>query len=160
MSKNNWETQPRLSNGEFTFRKFNFMGKIFETFYKQKNKTYKPKEGGSYGQLRKITYGQKNLEIHHMPAASVSKLSRWKGPSIIMDKTDHKFTSSHGNNKRAIRFRMWQKKLISENKFLQAERMDIINLYRKFGTKYEKGIKQKLEYDEQLKTEGVINGQD
>ena len=68
-----------------------------------KKKYEKPKEeikktprGGSYGFLRKFTAGKKKYEIHHMPAASSSPLTRWKGPCIIMSKKDHKNTSSYG----------------------------------------------------------------
>src|SRR5207245_1367197 len=34
-------------------------------------------------------------EVHHMPAASVSTLSRNAGPAIRMDIADHRLTASH-----------------------------------------------------------------
>lgn len=161
MSKNHWETQPRKSNGEFTYR----VGRGFtqraidQALAKVKDdEIRKTTRGGSYGELRKITSGNNNYEIHHMPAVSASPLSRWKGPCIIMTKEDHKQTSSYKRRKNAYKYRRWQAKLISEGKFLEAEAMDIKNIRRKFGDKYEKSIFEKLDYEKKLKEVGVING--
>lgn len=161
MSDNQWETQPRLRNGEFTFRnKSKFMEHFFETAIQKlkESQIKKVTRGGSYGFLRSFVTGNKSFEIHHMPAASISPLSRWKGPCIIMGKEDHKKTSSYGRSDKARRFRDWQAKLISEGRFTEAEYMDIKNITRKFGDRYSKSINEKLLYERELIQKGVING--
>lgn len=161
MSENNWESQPRLKNGEFTFRnKSRMMQSIFQKVKKklEAEEIKKTTRGGSYGFLRKFTAGNKKYEIHHMPAASCSPLTRWKGPCIIMSKQDHKDTSSYGKLDKAVRFRKWQAKLISEGRFMDAELMDITSIRRRFGDRYDKSIMEKLDYEKELKKAGVING--
>ena len=160
MSDNQWETQPRNENGEFTFRnRSQTRAGVFYTIIEnmKNNEIKKTTRGGSYGFLRKLTAGNKRYEIHHMPAASSSPLSYWEGPCIIMSKEDHKKTSSYKNTTGANKYRQWQAKLISEGKFMKAELMDIINIRRKFGDKYDKAITEKLDYDEELKKGGKIN---
>ena len=161
MSHNNWETQPRKKNGQFSNRyESNFMKNIFKSVRKDltDKDIKKISRGGSYGFLRKFTSGNNLLEIHHMPANVSSTLSRWKGPCIIMSKEDHTKTSSYKNTKAAVKYRKWQAKLISEGKFLEAEFMDIKNIRRKFGNKYDKSIDEKIDYEKSLISEGIING--
>ncbi|MDD7416267.1 MAG: hypothetical protein SPI86_03715 [Treponemataceae bacterium] len=161
MSKNHWETQPRKKNGEFTFRLGQgvFRRILDEVARKLVEEASMLKDkGGSYGYLRKFVAGDKNYEIHHMPAASCSSLSRWRGPCIIMTKENHKQTSSYGNSKSAKRYRLMQAKLISEGKFLESEYMDIKNIRRKFGRKYDSAINKKLDYEEELEKKGRIYG--
>ncbi len=161
MSDNKWESQPRLKNGEFTFRN---RSKMMENLFQKVSEKLKEEDiknitrGGSYGSLRKLTAGNKKYEIHHMPAASSSPLTKWKGPCIIMTKEDHKNTSSYGNSKRAAKYRQWQAKLISEGRFAEAEFMDIKSIRRKCGNRYDKSIDEKLDYEAKLEKEGVING--
>lgn len=161
MSDNHWETQPRKENGEFTFRYEsrllnNVFDKVIQKARNEKIKTFT--KGGSYGFLREFTAGNKNYEIHHMPAASISPLSYWKGPCIIMKKEDHKKTSSYGRSSKSRKFRQWQAKLISEGRFTEAEYMDIKNIKRKFGDRYNKSINEKLNYERELIKKGAING--
>lgn len=163
MSNNNWETQPRETNGKFTFRirKGLFQRAVEEVSKQQKDKKdeiIRTSRGGSYGKLRKIIAGNNSYEIHHMPAASVSPLSYWKGPCIIMFTEDHKLTSSYKNSKASKKYRVWQAKLISEGKFLEAQFMDIKNIKRKFGNRYDKSIIEKLDYEVELAKEGIIHG--
>ena len=161
MSNNNWETQPRLKNGEFTFRnKPDFMHRIFQKALEDAKSVEirKRTRGGSYGFLRNFTTGNKGYEIHHMPAASVSPLTRWRGPCIIMSKDDHKKTGSFGKSHKAIRYRRWQAKLISEGSFFEAEYMDIKNIQRSFGDRYDTAIAEKIIYEKKLISEGFING--
>ena len=75
-----------------------------------------------------------------------------------MSKQDHKDTSSYGKLDKAVRYRKWQAKLISEGRFMDAELMDITSIRRKFGDRYDKSIMEKLDYEEELKKAGVING--
>ena len=75
-----------------------------------------------------------------------------------MTKENHKQTSSYGNSKSAKRYRLMQAKLISEGKFLESEYMDIKNIRRKFGRKYDSAINKKLDYEEELEKKGRIYG--
>ena len=161
MSQNNWETQPRLENGEFTFRgKLDKLRRTLQTIERKASKSsiMRTTNGGSYGELRKETVGNKNVEIHHMPANSVSYLTRWTGPCIILEKEDHKLTASYRCRKGAKEYRKQQKMLIDEGKFLDAEIMDINDILKKTGAKYVKALLHKLDYDEKLYKEGKIDG--
>ena len=161
ISQNGWETQPRKKNGEFTYR---HRSHLVENVIKNLNASLRDREirkftrGGSYGYLRTFTAGNRHYEIHHMPADSISPLTRWKGPCIIMGKEDHKFTGSYGRSVRAQRYRRWQDKLIAEGRFDEAQLMDIKNITRKFGDRYQKAIDEKLVYEAELEKKGVING--
>ena len=159
MSKNHWETQPRKKNGEFTFRLGQgvFQRILDEVAIKLVEEASKLKDkGGSYGSLRKFVAGDKNYEIHHMPAASCSPLSRWRGPCIIMTKEEHKQTSSYGNSKSAREYRQIQKDFIQKGQFLKAELMDVNEIRELFGRKYDSAINKKLDYEEELEKEGKI----
>ena len=98
-SKNHWETQPRESNGQFGERPVSTPSRLhlWEKILKNVTKTLSERvnqnaKGGSYGELRKETAGNKSVEIHHMPADSASPLSRWKGPCITLEKEEHQKT--------------------------------------------------------------------
>lgn len=162
MSKNKWETQPRKENGEFTFRnnpeiKQYIINLLLDYYKRHPNDVSKTSKGGSYGELRKSTKGNHNLEIHHMPANSASPLSRWKGPCVILEKEDHALTKSFKNSKSAVRYRQVQKKLIEKGLFLEAELLDILDLLKQFGSKYSKAILEKIAYDQKLQSKGDIN---
>lgn len=86
-------------------------------------------------------------QVHHMPAASVSTLSQALGPSIWMETADHFKTASHGRRGREGKvYRARQAALIEQGKFDEALQMDIDDIRYKFGTKYDEGIRQMLEY--------------
>jgi hypothetical protein len=112
------------------------------------------KQGGSYSELKHVS--KEGQEIHHMPADSISPLERNDGPAIIMDKDDHRKTASCGNSKEAQEYRARQAELIEQGKFEEAVRMDIDDLYDKFGDKYDQGIGEMKEYAKQLHEEGKI----
>ena len=66
MSDNNWETQPRKKNGEFTFRHGHGIAQhaIEKTIAKLKHdEIRKFTRGGSYGYLRKFTAGNKSMKF-------------------------------------------------------------------------------------------------
>lgn len=161
MSHNNWETQPRKADGEFTFRRGGFWNSVLKSFKEsiQKNSDDVAdfSKGGSYYELRKETKGNKELEVHHMPANSVSPLSRGKGPCVIMEKEDHAKTASYGGGVEADEYRLKQQKLIENGNFIGAEILDILDLFENFGSKYAKAILEKLEYDKQLARKGEID---
>ena len=161
MSENNWETQPRLENGEFTFRgKLDRLRRTLQFIERTapKSSILRTTKGGSYGELRKETSRKNDVEIHHMPANSVSNLTRWTAPCIILEKEEHKLTASYGRSKASQNHRLKQKQLISEGRFLDAEIMDIKDILKKTKAKYVKALLQKLDYDEKLYKEGKING--
>jgi hypothetical protein len=97
--------------------------------------------GGAYKDITR-TGG----EIHHMPADSVSPLSKSEGPAVNMDTIDHRQTASWGNSKEAQLYRAQQKSLIEQGDFAGAQQMDINDLITKFGNKYNQGILQMQKY--------------
>jgi len=100
--------------------------------------------GGAYRDVREANIGG---EVHHMPAADVSTLSRGDGPAIWMETADHAQTASHGSQGLAgTGFRAQQATLINQGKFNEALQMDIRDIQSKFGSKYDVGIQQMLDY--------------
>jgi len=99
--------------------------------------------GGSYSKVREARDGG---EVHHTPANSISPLSTGKGPSVWMSKRDHKKTASWGRSRSAKKYRAKQKALIKKGKMRQAIAMDIRDIRKKFGKKYDACIKQMLAY--------------
>lgn len=112
--------------------------------------------GGSYKDVFKP--GDSKHEVHHMPATSASFLEFKDGPTIKMDKEDHKQTAGWGNSKEARAYCAEQKELISQGKFRDAVQMDIDDIHSKFGDKYDSAISQMLTYVDKLEQEGKING--
>ena len=81
----------------------------------------------------------------------MSPLSKGKGPAILMDKLDHMQTGSHGSrgNKSKL-YRNEQKVLIEQGKYRGALSKDFWDVHGKFGTKYNEGFKQAIEYAKKL----------
>jgi hypothetical protein len=92
-------------------------------------------------------------EVHHAPANSVSPLSRRKGPGWRMDPADHMNTKSWGSSKSAQAYRAEQKALIEQGRFREAQQMDIVDSHEQFGSKYDEGIRQALEYTDTINPE-------
>jgi hypothetical protein len=100
-------------------------------------------EGGRYGKVRAANTGG---EVHHMPADSVSPLSRSKGPGILMDKADHARTASHGSQGLAgAKYRARQKALIEQGRFDDAVQMDIDDIQSKSANKYDDAILEMID---------------
>lgn len=108
------------------------------------------KQGGRFGDIYKEGEGD-FIEVHHMPADSVTELPRNDGPAIRMSKEDHRETASCGNSREAREYREHQKELIEAGKFDEAVQMDIDDVQEKFGNKYDDAINQMLEYIDELK---------
>jgi len=102
-------------------------------------------KGGAYSKVPK-----NGGENHHTPANSASPYSKNKGPSVNMEKADHRLTASWGSSKEAKAYRAEQGKLINQGKFKEAQQMDWIDIRSKFGNKYDKGINQAQKYTDQL----------
>lgn len=163
-SKNKWETQPRETNGQFGERpktlrlSLGIWQKALDGMAKVLHKKVDQNaKGGSYGELRKETAGNKSVEIHHMPADSTSPLSRWKGPCITLEKEEHQKTASHPKTDGSSIYREKQRKLIKRGKFFSAEILDILDIIKKTGIKYFKALSDKVDYEIELYKRGEIH---
>lgn len=144
-----------LRNGVPIDRRKIFFEKLFEPEIPEKEMIKTEKKGGRYGEILKEGEGDK-YEVHHMPADSVTKLERYDGPAIKMEKDDHRQTASCGNSKEAREYRAEQKKLIDQGKFREALKMDIDDIHEKFGSKYDEAIDEMLDYVNELERKGEI----
>ena len=104
--------------------------------------------GGAYKNLG--AKGSKGIECHHCPANSASKLSKSDGPTIQMEKGDHRQTASWGNSKEAQEYRAKQADMIESGDFKGAQQMDIDDVQSKFGGKYDDAIRQMRDYTDKL----------
>ena len=111
--------------------------------------------GGRYGYLKKIN-NDPNYEIHHIPSASISGIHRNMGPAVKLRKEDHEKTLSYGNSKKAQEYRAKQEELIKKGNFYASVLMDIVDIWDKFGDKYDKNLYEMLEYINKLKELEVI----
>ena len=114
--------------------------------------------GGRYGDLKDDKSGRRyeSEEVHHTPAKKSSKLPERDGPAIRMEKKDHRRTASCGRSKKAQEYRNKQAKLIEEGRFREAVQMDIDDIKKNFGDKYNEGIEDMLKYLDKLEKEGKI----
>ena len=64
------------------------------------------------------------------------RISRYKSPATWMTEADHRKTASWGSWAKASQWRSQQAKLIDKGKFGKAMEMDIRDIKRKFGKKY------------------------
>jgi hypothetical protein len=102
--------------------------------------------GGSYRQVRDANEGG---QVHHIPADSISPVAKEDGPGIWMTTTDHQRTGSWGRGADQREYREKQKQLIDTNGwdgYKDAMQMDIDDIHKNFGDKYDQGINQALEY--------------
>ena len=104
-------------------------------------------QGGAYEAVRAANQGG---EVHHMPAAAVSYLSRAEGSAIWMEAADHHKTASWGRSREAIAYRKSQQALIQQGQFRTAQQMDIDDIRLKFGNKYDQAITQMLQYTDKI----------
>ena len=109
--------------------------------------------GGSYRQVRNANTGG---QVHHMPADSVSPIDTNDGPGIWMTTPDHQRTGSWGRRPDRRAYRDQQKQLIDTNGwdgYKDAIQMDIDDLHKNFGDKYDQGINQALAYVQEHESE-------
>ncbi|MGC4944422.1 polymorphic toxin-type HINT domain-containing protein [Kribbella sp. DT2] len=97
------------------------------------------------GRYKELTPSGDDMELHHMPANSVSPLTHGNGPSIRMEKLDHRQTASWGSRTSAKNYRNSQKKLIDEGRFDDAIQMDIDDIQGNFGSKYDPHILEMID---------------
>ncbi len=112
-------------------------------------------QGGSYKDVKKYN-DTEGKEVHHMPAASASKLEFNEGSTILMDKEDHKKTASYGATREARYYQAEQKELIDNGKFREAFEMDVKDIQFKFADKYDGAIAEARAYVDKLEQEGKI----
>lgn len=113
-------------------------------------------KGGSYAQVFIEGMG-KEYEVHHMPADSVTPLSRGDGPAIRMETDDHRKTASCGSSREAKEYRALQKEHVDNGRFREALQMDIDDIKDKFGDKYNSEISEMLDYVKEIEMEGKMN---
>jgi RHS repeat-associated protein len=121
--------------------------KIFEKVGERLSKVF---SGGAYGKLKSIA----GWERHHMPADSVSPLSRNRGPAIQMEQAEHALTSSYGNSAAAQVYRQEIGQLIKEGRWRDAMAQEIRDVRAVAGSKYNEAIQQMLDYGRSI---GIID---
>ena len=107
--------------------------------------------GGRYDKL--TTAGDGAVDRHEIPsnkafnqAMGTEEAKRDILPAIKMSEEDHMLTASFGRSNAADEYRKMQAKLIANGDKLAALQMDIDDITSKFGSKYNDGIKQALDY--------------
>ncbi|MCW1429589.1 hypothetical protein [Novosphingobium sp. JCM 18896] len=98
--------------------------------------------GGAHRHVR----GVAGYESHHIPGDAVTSLSRGDGPTIAMTKEDHRKILTSLKTKEADQFRAAQRDLIAKGDFRAAMQMDIDLVRKEFGSRYDDGIEQMLQY--------------
>jgi RHS repeat-associated protein len=106
--------------------------------------------GGAYSSLP----GGPNIHRHHIPATSVSGLSRPKGPAIEMVNVEHMMTKSFGPGLEAQTYRLEIERLIEAGQMRTAVAIEIKDVREIAGTKYNEAIREMLDYMRQL---GVLS---
>ena len=77
---------------------------------------------------------------------SVISLSYGRASAICMIAAAHRKTLSYGSAKPAQRYRTLQVQWINSNQFLDAQEQDVLDVRKKFGNKYDSGIRQMRNY--------------
>lgn len=101
--------------------------------------------GGPYGPLRTALIGVP-VEVHHIPAKKsylgITTLTRYSGPSIVMDPDDHRLTDSNGSQN----YVQGLKDLVRCCQFDKAFERDILDVKIKFPGKYDNRISEMRSY--------------
>ena len=111
------------------------------------------KFGGAYRDVRDF-WPEDSGQVHHTPADQVSPLGK-DTPALLMDVQDHMDTGSWGRGRWAQAYRDIQRDHIDNGRFLDALEMDIDDLQYKFGSRYNYGIRQMLEYARSIDPDSV-----
>lgn len=91
--------------------------------------------------------GRAGIESHHIPADKSSPLNKMDGPAIQMNKDDHKETASWGSSHAARAYREQQRELIQQGRWDEAVGMDVKDVRRLFGDKYDEALAQRADYE-------------
>lgn len=92
------------------------------------------------GGLFKEVESQEGYERHHMPARSVTGRHPDCTPAIRMETADHRDTASWGSGTEPQAYRKEQERLVKAGRFADAFEMDVQDIRRKFGSKYDEAI--------------------
>lgn len=95
--------------------------------------------GGAFASLKTGP----DIHRHHMPAKSVSPLSRKAGPSIQMSPSDHRATSSYGNGSE---YRRELAQMIRSGDFRGAFAKEIRDVRSIAGSRYNSAVREMLDY--------------
>lgn len=106
--------------------------------------------GGSYDSLKVINKPH-NIERHHIPADSVSGVSRGRGMAIQMDAADHAKTSSFRNSSSAQKYRKEIKSKIDAGDMRGAVATEIWDVKKATGSKYNQALNEMLTYGKNSK---------
>lgn len=111
--------------------------------------------GGRYGLMQPANPPPAPLntyEINHIPAKNsweqlylANSLAMKDGPAIRMEYNDHRRFISTGRGRLSQQWRAAQAKLIAQGKFDEAMKMDIDEIRRKHGPKYNAAIKEMVD---------------
>jgi len=111
--------------------------------------------GGSYSKTRKTNT---NGETNHIPAWNSIEIAKeldptltglptyGRTPSVHMDTPDHRNMTSTGSRRQSVKWRQRQSELIKDGKFGKAMEMDIREIKRRYGSKYNEQIQEMLDY--------------
>ncbi|MFK0191854.1 DUF6531 domain-containing protein [Kitasatospora sp. NPDC090308] len=111
--------------------------------------------GGWYGKLTPANWTDGSdttrYEVNHIPAKATylglgtPDLKESTGPAIRMEYDDHRDFISTGSSAASEQWRATQKSLIQQGKFDEAMKMDIDEIRRVHGTKYDAAIKDMVD---------------
>ncbi|CAG0936462.1 tRNA(Glu)-specific nuclease WapA [Thermoflexales bacterium] len=120
-------------------------------------KNCSPYRGGPHNETTKPPNDK--LESHHMPAKASSPIPEGKGPAIQMEPSEHRLTSSHGTRgASATAYRKQIKDLIDQGRWREAMALEIRDVRRATGTKYNQAMREMLEYAKKLRQTVDKNG--
>jgi len=105
--------------------------------------------GGAYSDLERIA----EFDRHHMPADSISSVARNAGPSIHMERGDHRQTASYGSSLAARSYREKTQTLIDKGDMRGAMAEEVLDVRKVGGSKYNSAILEMLEY---AKKSGIV----
>jgi|TergutMp193P3_1026864.scaffolds.fasta_scaffold02336_4 filamentous hemagglutinin len=126
--------------------------------------------GGFFGGLKeavKLEELEGWVDVHHIPSresiensklyyVNGGKLDDGNTPAIIMDWGDHQITGSYGASAEANEYRNKQKELINNGKFIEAQKMDIDDIQKNFGSRYDSYIEQAVAHTKYLQNNGYL----
>jgi hypothetical protein len=98
-------------------------------------------------------------QVNHMPAWNAwtqagdkNPFTFGTAPAIWMETADHRAMTSTGSSDEAKQWRADQAALIKQGKIMEAIQMDIDEIHELYGSKYDQGIQEMLDY---LATKGI-----
>ena len=125
---------------------------IFKNPLNEDDRTRRKFRGGSYKSLKtSYTQGEGTTlggNIHHTPENQINGLDINDGPSIQMETEDHRETPSSGGgvNSAQDKYRKEQESHIKAGDFDKAMEMDINDITKKFGNKYDSALREMVKY--------------